>query len=193
MQGKLLSKLLNRIVRPAPRIPDAIRGDEDFQFLRKSPLLQGLSDAGQLFIFDRIVRRRYSRSEMIFRDGNPGVCMFLIRQGAVQLFIGGEERAPVALAELTEGALFGEIATATDLHRTASARAGKNDTLLFSISRFDLEDLEMNFPADALTLQRGITTSVVDSLIDTTEQLNSARGEIAALTHRLSRHERAPL
>lgn len=186
----MLRNLLNRVLRPAPKIPQAIKDDADFRFLRSCRLLHGLSDGGQLFIFNRIVRRRYSRREMIFRDSNPGVCMFLIRQGAVELFVGGEERAPVALAELTEGALFGEIATATDLHRTASARAAKNDTLLFSISRFDLEDMEINFPADALTLQRGITTSVVASLIDTTEQLNEARSEIAALSDRLSRYER---
>ena len=128
-----------------------------------------------------MVQRRYSRREMIFRDQNPGVCMFLIRQGGVELFIEDEEDNIVRLAELEPGALFGEIATPTGYARTASARANTNDTLLLSISRFDLEDLGRAFPHDGILVQRGITFSVIDSLIATTNQLSVAQRRICLL------------
>ncbi len=186
----MLKRLGNWWQNAATRIPPNVASDPDFQFLQQNSLVSELSPAAMLFLHSRVVQRRYSRREMIFRDQNPGVCMFLIRQGGVELFIEDEEENTVRLAELEEGALFGEIATATGNARTASARANKNDTLLLSISRFDLEDLSRNFPHDGILVQRGITFSVIDSLIATTSQLGVAQRRIDELRQQLARNEK---
>jgi CRP-like cAMP-binding protein len=116
--------------------------------------------------------------------------MFLIRQGGVELFIEDDDDNHIKLAELTEGALFGEIASVSDFVRTASARASRNDTLLLSISRFDLEDLNKSYPQDGLLVQRGITLSVIESLIVTTNQLGAAQRDIDELRQQLARYEK---
>jgi CRP-like cAMP-binding protein len=186
--------VLNRIgswwKQAATRIPPNVVSDPDFQFLQQNSLISELSPAAMLFLHSRVVQRRYSRREMIFRDQNPGVCMFLIRQGGVELFVEDDDDNAIRLAELAPGALFGEIATATGYARTASARASKSDTLLLSISRFDLEDLNRNYPQDGLLVQRGITLSVIDSLIATTSQLGAAQRKIEELRLQLARRER---
>lgn len=185
-----MRSLLKKVFQPASRISAKVAADPDFQFLQDNKLLADLSVPALLFLFSRVVQRRYSRREMIFRDRNPGVCMFLIKQGGVELFIDDSEDTDIHLADLPEGVLFGEIATVTDHSRTASARASQNDTLLFSISRFDLDDLNKNYPVDALCIQHGITMSVVDSLIVTTDQLQEAQRKIAQLKRQIATNER---
>ena len=186
----MLKRLSSWWQNAVTRVPPNVAGDLDFQFLQQNSLISELSPAAAVFLHSRVVQRRYSRREMIFRDQNPGVCMFLIRHGGVELFIEDEEENIVRLAELETGALFGEIATATGYARTASARANRNDTVLLSISRFDLEDLSRNYPHDGILVQRGITFSVIDSLIATTNQLSVAQRRIEELRLRLARHER---
>lgn len=186
----MLKRIVSWFARAGTRIPESIASDPDFQFLQNNSLLSGLSPAAQLFLHTRVVQRRYSRREMIFRDQNPGVCLFIIRQGGVELFIEDEDDNHVQLAELAEGALFGEIASVSSFARTASARASKNDTLLLSISRFDLDDLNKSFPHDGLLLQRGMTLSVIESLIVTTNQLGAAQRNIEELRQQLARYEK---
>ncbi len=185
-----MKALFKKMLQPAMRIPAKVAADPDFQFLQSNKLLAELSVPALLFLFSRVVQRRYSRREMIFRDRNPGVCMFLIRKGGVELFVEDDDDVHIHLAELPEGVLFGEIATVTGYSRTASARASNNDTLLFSISRFDLDDLNKNYPVDALCIQRGITMSVVDSLIATTDQLQIAQSKVEELNRQIALHER---
>lgn len=185
-----VKSFFKQLLRTEQRIPEKIAADPDFRFLQSNKLLSGLSVPALLFLFSRIVQRRYSRREMIFRDRNPGVCMFLIRQGGVELFIEDDSDAHIHLASLAEGVLFGEIATVTGYSRTASARADQNDTLLLSISMFDLDDLNKNYPVDALCIQRGITMSVVDSLIVTTDQLQDAHSKIEQLNRQIATYER---
>ena len=55
---------------------------------------------------------------------------------------------------------------------------------------FDLEDLGRNFPHDGILVQRGITFSVIDSLIATTNQLSVAQRRIEELRLQLARHEK---
>lgn len=185
----MLNAVVSWFERRSARIAPAVANNPDFQFLQHTELMRDLSVAAKLFLFSRVVTRRYSRREMIFRDQNPGVCMFLIRQGGVELFVDDDDANTTRLAELNEGALFGEIATASGYNRTASARASRNDTLLLSISRFDLEDLNRHFPQDGMQVQRGITLSVIDSLIVTTDQLTGAQRTIEQLQRQLARYE----
>jgi len=163
---------------------------DELKLLRETVLFSNMSESAQGFLIDRFVIRRYSTGEMIFRDDNPGVCLFIVQQGEVELFVERDEAAIVQLGLLKVGALFGEIATTCGYKRTASARARRNDTLLLSVSSFDLDDLNKRFPRDGLTLQQGVTRSVVDSLISTTEQLRDAERKILVLQQRLQRSEK---
>jgi len=165
----------------------AVANSENLELLRDCSVLASVSESGLAFLASRLVTRRYTRREMIFRNDNPGVCMFIIQNGEVELFIEDENDTDASLGLLGKGALFGEIATICSTHRTASARANCNDTHLLSISKFDLEDMQKRFPQDGLEVQRGVSMSIVDSLVVTTLQVKEAERKIKSLQKQLGR------
>jgi CRP-like cAMP-binding protein len=66
--------------------------------------------------------RRYTAKETIYREGDPGDAMFIIKEGEVEVLrkVGGEN---ARLAVLPKGAIFGEMAVLRDLPRSTTARA----------------------------------------------------------------------
>ena len=62
------------------------------------------------------------RAEWIFKEGDPGESLYLIKSGMVQIVkeINGSD---VTLATLSDNEVFGEMALFSDLPRSASAQA----------------------------------------------------------------------
>ncbi len=66
--------------------------------------------------------RRYTAKETIYREGDPGDAMFIIKEGKVEVLreVGaGNTR----LATLSKGAIFGEMSVLRDLPRSTTTRA----------------------------------------------------------------------
>lgn len=95
--------------------------------LRRIPLFDGLSKK-ELSAIERILHKRtYQRQELIFRQGDPGLGMYIIERGSVEIVSGP---ANTLLAELHEGEFFGELALLDDSPRSASATAKEECTAL---------------------------------------------------------------
>ena len=84
------------------------------------------------------------RAEWIFKEGDPGESLYLIKSGMVQIVkeINGTD---VTLATLSDNEVFGEMALFSDLPRSASAQALVAVTLTnipksFIRSKFDSSD-----------------------------------------------------
>jgi len=184
----LIGPLLNRLTGKNSDQDKPV--DPAFHFLKNSALLAEVDAPAIELLSSRVVHRRYSRHEMIFREDNPGVCMFVIEQGQVEIFAENEGGDPIPLALLEAGALFGEIAAAFGNKRTASARAYSNDTQLLTVSRFDLGEVNKRYPRDGLHIQKMISQSVVDSLIVTTNQVRELQRQVNHLQQNLDLYER---
>ena len=84
------------------------------------------------------------RAEWIFKEGDPGDSLFLIKSGMVQIVkeINGND---VTLATLSDNEVFGEMALFSDLPRSAGAQALVAVTLTnipksFIRGKFDTSD-----------------------------------------------------
>ena len=84
------------------------------------------------------------RAEWVFKEGDPGDSLFLIKSGMVQIVkeINGND---VTLATLSDNEVFGEMALFSDLPRSASAQALVSVTLTnipksFIRGKFDTSD-----------------------------------------------------
>jgi CRP-like cAMP-binding protein len=90
------------------------------EILKKIPVFEDLTKR-ELGLIERILHRReYRKDEMIFREGEPGVGMYIIETGRVQII---QESGKRILAELTNGEFFGELALLDESPRSATANA----------------------------------------------------------------------
>lgn len=73
--------------------------------------------------------RAYEQGQIIFRQGEPGNCMYVIQSGEVEIFreIDGKE---VRIAVRGEGDFFGEMSIFEQETRMATARANKKAAVL---------------------------------------------------------------
>ena len=102
--------------------------------LRGVPIFEGLS-RGDLKAIERILhRRKYHAGEYVFREGDPGLGMYIIERGEISIV--GESRS-AEIARLGKGDFFGEMALFNERPRNASAVAYA-DTKLFGFFQPDL-------------------------------------------------------
>ena len=90
------------------------------EILRRIPVFEDLTKR-ELASIERILHKReYKQEEVIFRQGEPGVGMYIIEQGKVHIL---HEPGNTRLAELGNGEFFGELALLDESPRSASAIA----------------------------------------------------------------------
>lgn len=115
--------------------------DSTLELLRKVPIFSELKDR-ELKEFQRISHiRNYGIKETIFWEGEPGVGMYIIQNGRVQITKKCDvESGGTLLAELRDGDFFGELALLDDSPRSACAFAVE-ETKVIGIFRPDLMSL----------------------------------------------------
>ncbi|HAR66049.1 MAG TPA: hypothetical protein DCR55_07545 [Lentisphaeria bacterium] len=159
-----------------------VSSSEHFEFLRRHPLLQDIGDRGFLFLFDRIVERLFGKDELIFKQDNLGVCLFVVRSGSVLLEVtAANDDSVVLVNRASEGDIFGEMSVITEQYRTATARADAHDTTLLAMSSFDLNDFRTYHPADSQLLLRGLTDLVCKNLATATREAAVLQAELQRL------------
>ncbi len=100
--------------------------------------------------------RVYSTNEYIFLQGDPGVGLYIIREGEVLVTQTTGENNKIDIASFSRGDFLGEIALLDDFPRSASAIALK-DTSMAVIFKPDLDDFINRFPAAGVKILRGIS------------------------------------
>ena len=180
------------IKRASLRALENLAADANYDFVRQNQIFKDLSAEAFLFIMESLIERRFKADEVIFQEGNPGVCLFLLRAGRVEVFTraateGGETRTVFSVLE--PGALFGELSIISDSYRTTSARALDSETVLLALSRFDVERLLQRYPQDGVRVLRGVTDWIIARLIDTDRRLREVTHELQLTKERLARHD----
>jgi len=120
------------IFRSQKKETSEIRG-----ILKKIPIFDNLSDRDLTHIERIVHQREYRPQEVIFRQGDPGLGMYIIESGNVTILL---EPTSQVLAELHDGEFFGELALLDDSPRTATAIA-KSPARMLCVFQADLFDL----------------------------------------------------
>src|SRR5580765_8262592 len=83
--------------------------------------------------------RRYLQGEVVFDTGDEGQALYIVLRGRILICRQGEPDTG-RIAEVAEGAMFGELALLDGAPRSAQARAAQ-DSLLAALSRADFNGL----------------------------------------------------
>lgn len=104
--------------------PDALEA------LKAVPLFAELRPAELKKVLRIMHQRTYQPGEVIFREGEPGAGMYVIKHGAVNIVIQLPDGTEQVLAQLADRQFFGELALLDDAPRSATAVAMQRTELL---------------------------------------------------------------
>jgi len=119
--------------------------------LAQIPLFQGLADEDRETLAQRLTEKNARAGEVVFSQGDAGSSMYLVRSGAVQVFLPGRDAPPVVLKDVRTGEYFGELALFDAKPRSASVRA-LVDTVLLELTREELAEHLGRSPRAAMTI-----------------------------------------
>jgi CRP/FNR family cyclic AMP-dependent transcriptional regulator len=108
--------------------------------LSRVPAFSELSTRELRFVAAIVHRREYKAGEPVFYQGDPGLGMYIIREGEVSIRISERDGEDKELAVLSEGDFFGELALLDESPRSAAAVC-KTDCSLIGFFRTDLFEL----------------------------------------------------
>jgi len=129
-------------------------------------LFEHLNEDDRANLAEAIDARSLAAGDTLFKAGEPGEALYVVRSGEVELFIRDTAGQRIALAIAGPGEMFGELALLDSGPRTATVIA-ISDTELLELDRDDLLLLFQRSPAAALRLlaAMGRMTRKADELL----------------------------
>ncbi|MBN2354854.1 cyclic nucleotide-binding domain-containing protein [candidate division KSB1 bacterium] len=147
--------------------------------LKEMPIFEKLTRRELHAIIRILHKREFKTDEVIFRENEPGMGMYIIEQGKVAIV---SESAKMQLTELSAGAFFGEIALLDAAPRSASAIA-KSDCKLFGFFQPDLFGLIERNPQLGVKVVLGISRLVCERLRQTNKRAFAFNEALQQMKH----------
>ena len=113
---------------------------ETAAFLRRVRIFQGVAEPDLLALAERLRERKLRKGQVLFREGDAGEEMFLVRQGTILISKAVTGRVEQVLARIGEGDFFGEMSLLGRAPRSATVQAD-TDALLLVLDRDNLQRL----------------------------------------------------
>ncbi len=139
---------------------------------------------------------RYKRGQTIFREGDPGSCMYVVETGKVGIYAGFGGPNERLLKVLEAGSFFGEMGMVRGMTRSATA-AALDDTGVSAVTWETLGRYFRESPAKivAIMQQMGqrlneLSDDYVDAcgaIVELVEERNTLRAENSVLRRKLER------
>ena len=138
--------------------------------------------------------KTYRRGSIVFRQGDPGDCMYDIRSGRVGIYYHYGKKDEKLLSELREGALFGEMGLIEQAPRSADAVVLESGTLLARITEAEFKSYYEDNQAKMLMLMqqmcnrlRRTTNDYLEACSTVRDSLKSGHEKSLSLRERIGR------
>jgi CRP/FNR family transcriptional regulator len=135
------------------------RGEETARLLGRVSLFAGLSERDVAELAQVAVPRSWLAGEAVFREGDTGDTCYVIRSGAVRVTRRHSDGRQIALAELREGDIFGELAMFGGETRSATVEA-LEPTSGVALLAGDLRRTMLAHPAIAVAMLEGLADRI---------------------------------
>jgi SulP family sulfate permease len=145
-------------------------GEQEALGLNEIELFRGRKEQTLAALEQRMEKRSYQAGDKIFKRGDNGDELFLIRKGAVRIMLPLSEKQSHHLGTFGRGAFFGEMAFLDGDVRSADAVAF-SDTELYVLSRKTFEAVAEEHKKLALGLMEGIASVLASRLRYTNAEL----------------------
>ncbi len=156
---------------------------EKILFLKRISIFRSLNSQELRMIAEVVSEEEFAAGEVLFQEGRPGDCMYLVVEGKVAIYTGIPPQTKT-LAVFESGDFFGEMGLYDDKPRAASAMA-RDIARLLVLRKNDFCELISEYPEVAL----GIMKELNQRLRDTNLKLRSFEGQILDKTTKLYSRE----
>lgn len=127
--------------------------DEQAEYLKRTPIFSGFSDTELVEVARLIIERKFKRNTVIFHENEPGTAFYVVKDGRVKVYKLAEDGRELIIGIFGDGGIFGDVPVFDGGPYPASA-ATMTDTVVWSISRRDFEQLVKAYPEISLKLIR---------------------------------------
>jgi len=147
--------------------PAAVETEQLIQFLKNVKLFADLSPESLVKLGTCLKIAEFPPAEVVVREGAPGVSMYIIKSGLVEV----RKKDPATgidflVAQLREGAAVGEMSLLTGKPRSATVLTVQ-PTVVFTLTRADFRNLLTQHPEISL----GLARILAERLEDATKQV----------------------
>lgn len=144
---------------------------EMLEFLGASSLFCSLSKKELRSLATLANQRSYQEGEFVFRKGQPGAAMFIIKSGQVNVIDHAKDNRDIIIATLNPDDFFGELALLDDSPRSASALVTAQAEI-YAFSRTDMESLFTSFPQMGMQIYHALAIIIGTRLKAANAQLS---------------------
>jgi len=121
------------------------------------PLFSGLERIHLAKLIPELERTSFSAGEILFREGDPGTCLYIIIDGEADVFLEDGETGTSNVAVLGRRECFGEMALLTGQPRSTGVRA-LEDLKVYTLSKEGFDKLLVKHPALAVHFSHVLST-----------------------------------
>jgi CRP-like cAMP-binding protein len=147
--------------------------------LKGVPIFQGLGDRELKEIEGIVHKRHFKAGETIFWEGEPGMGMYIIQHGEVEIYSGKDTEHQEKLAHLYSGDFFGDMALLSEEPRSATA-ISTVDSQVFGLYRPDLFELFERKPEFAFNVLSRLADMLAQRLKKANEELQEFKSKTAS-------------
>jgi CRP-like cAMP-binding protein len=141
----------------------------EIDFLRQVPLFQDVEEPILRELWFTFRERRLRKGDVLFRTGDPGEELFVIKEGSIVVSKPVTGRIEQVLARLEPGEAFGEMSVFGDeRHRSATCQADM-DAVLYSLDRDSLGRFIAGNPVTAAKFFQHMAQVAFQRLRDSTD------------------------
>jgi CRP-like cAMP-binding protein len=128
--------------------------DEVREALRLTELFEMLDDSDIRRVAEGGTVRQLARGELLFRRGEPGDCIHLLLDGAIEIVRSTHESPrPVPVAYISPGELIGDMALFTGTPRRSDGRVPQ-EARVWTLTRAEFDRLAAEMPGYGMELTR---------------------------------------
>jgi CRP-like cAMP-binding protein len=118
-------------------------------FLRRVLYFKDVEESVLLALWPSFRERRLKKGDVLFRAGDPGEELYLIRDGSIVVSKPVTGRVEQVLSRLASGEVFGEMSVFGDERRRSATCQAEIDSMLYSLDRDSLNRFVAGSPLAA--------------------------------------------
>lgn len=108
------------------------------------------------------LRKNLKKGEVIFHEGNPSDCAYIIGQGSIEI-LENTARGQKTLGILENNEIFGEMGLIDGLPRSATARA-REDSVVYTLTPETFDSLTHRNPESLVPIMKILTSRLRETM-----------------------------